>query len=107
MSQVAMSTAAAVERISLSIAALYGQRVILVSDRAVLCGVETRRFNEQVNRDAARLPADFMFRLTPEESDCYCRRWLPAAMVLDTLSKKELLAHNIRGLQADFIYKSG
>lgn len=102
-----MSTAAAVERISLSIAALYGQRVILVSDRAVLCGVETRRFNEQVNRDAARLPADFMFRLTPEESDCYCRRWLPAAMVLDTLSKKELLAHNIRGLQADFIYKSG
>ena len=62
-------TAPAVESISLSIAALRGQRVILDSDLAALYGVETKRFNEQVKRNVARFPADFMFQLTAEESD--------------------------------------
>ena len=64
-----MPVAPAVESISLSIAALRGQRVILDSDLAALYGVETKRFNEQVKRNAARFPVDFMFQLTPEESD--------------------------------------
>jgi len=59
----------AVESISLSIAALRGQRVILDSDLAALYGVETKRFNEAVKRNAARFPADFMFQLTAEEFD--------------------------------------
>ena len=62
-------TAPAVESISLSIAALRGQRVILDSDLAALYGVQTKRFNEQVKRNGARFPSDFMFQLTPEESD--------------------------------------
>jgi ORF6N domain len=59
----------AVQSISLSIAALRGQRVILDADLATLYGVETKRFNEQVKRNAARFPVDFMFQLTGEESD--------------------------------------
>jgi hypothetical protein len=59
----------AVESISLSIATLRGQRVIVDSDLAALYGVETKRLNEQVKRNEARFPADFMFQLTPEEAD--------------------------------------
>ena len=44
-----------------------GEAVILDSDLAGLYGVETRRLNEQVRRNAYRFPADFMFQLTPEE----------------------------------------
>ena len=69
MSTGAAPTAPAVESISLSIAALRGQRVILDSDLAALYGVETKRFNEQVKRNTARFPADFMFQLTAEEFD--------------------------------------
>jgi phage regulator Rha-like protein len=59
----------AVESISLSIASLRGQRVILDADLAALYGVETRRLNEQIKRNLDRFPADFMFRLTAEEFD--------------------------------------
>ena len=59
----------AVEGISLSIALLRGQRVILDADLAALYGVQTKRFNEQVKRNGARFPADFMFQLTAEEFD--------------------------------------
>lgn len=59
--------APAVEGISLSIATLRGQRVILDADLATLYEVPTRRFNEAVKRNAARFPADFMFQLNPEE----------------------------------------
>jgi hypothetical protein len=44
-----------------------GQKVILDSDLAAIYGVETKRLNEQVKRNADRFPSDFMFRLTVEE----------------------------------------
>jgi ORF6N domain len=69
MSHLVVPTAPAVESISLSIAALRGQRVILDGDLAALYGVETKRFNEAVKRNGARFPADFMFQLTAEEAD--------------------------------------
>ncbi len=43
------------------------QKVILDSDLAALYGVETRRLNEQVRRNRARFPEDFIFELTPDE----------------------------------------
>lgn len=46
-----------------------GQKVILDTDLAALYGVPTKRFNEQVKRNRARFPSDFMFRLTREEFD--------------------------------------
>lgn len=44
-----------------------GEKVILDSDLAGLYGVSTKRLNEQVRRNPARFPSDFMFRLTKEE----------------------------------------
>jgi hypothetical protein len=64
-----LAPAPAVESISLSIASLRGQRVILDSDLAALYGVETKRFNEQVKRNLDRFPADFMFQLDAQEFD--------------------------------------
>lgn len=40
---------------------------MLDSDLARIYGVTTARLNEQVKRNLSRFPADFMFRLTPEE----------------------------------------
>ena len=45
-----------------------GQKVLLDADLAAIYEVETKRMNEQVKRNAARFPEDFMFRLTREES---------------------------------------
>jgi hypothetical protein len=115
---VVVPTAPAVESISLSIAALRGQRVILDSDLAGLYGVETKRFNEQVKRNAARFPADFMFQLTAAEFESLRsqfatsnagrggRRYLPhaftehgammAAMVLNSPRAVEVSVYVVR-----------
>ena len=45
------------------------QNVIIDADLAQLYGVETRRLNEQVKRNKARFPEDFVFQLTQEEFD--------------------------------------
>ncbi|MDM0115908.1 ORF6N domain-containing protein [Variovorax sp. J22R133] len=44
-----------------------GLKVMIDADLAALYGVDTRRLNEQVKRNAGRFPADFMFQLTPAE----------------------------------------
>lgn len=46
---------------------LRGQQVLLDRDLAMLYGVETRRLNEQVQRNIERFPEDFMFQLTKDE----------------------------------------
>ena len=55
------------EPIENRIAVVRGLRVILDVDLARLYGVETRRLNEQVRRNAGRFPAEFMFRMTNHE----------------------------------------
>ena len=45
-----------------------GHKVVIDSDLAALYGVETRRLNEQVRRNAERFPADFMFQMSAEET---------------------------------------
>jgi hypothetical protein len=44
-----------------------GLQVMLDSDLAVLYGVETKRLNEQVRRNAGRFPGTFRFQLTTKE----------------------------------------
>ena len=44
-----------------------GRKVLLDSDLAGIYGVPTKRLNEQVKRNQARFPEDFLFQLTPEE----------------------------------------
>jgi hypothetical protein len=46
-----------------------GQRVMLDRDLAGLYGVETKVLNQAVKRNLGRFPADFLFRLTPEEAE--------------------------------------
>src|SRR3989338_7809484 len=55
------------ENIETKILTIGGQKVMLDADLAALYGVETRRLNEQVNRNRERFPEDFMFQLTGEE----------------------------------------
>lgn len=59
----AIGTAHIAERIRV----IRAHKVILDADLAALYGVQTRRLNEQVRRNAGRFPADFMFQLTAEE----------------------------------------
>ena len=46
---------------------LRGNRVILDADLASLYGATTKRLNEQVKRNLARFPEDFMFQLEIQE----------------------------------------
>ena len=55
------------EAITQRIVVLREQKVLVDADLAALYGVQTRRLNEQVRRNRARFPADFIFELTPEE----------------------------------------
>ena len=55
------------ERIESRILLVRGHKVLLDADLAALYGVQTRRLNEQVRRNLARFPADFMFQLTDAE----------------------------------------
>jgi len=55
------------EMIVTKIYLLRGQKVMLDEDLAELYQVPTGRLNEQVKRNIARFPADFMFQLTKDE----------------------------------------
>jgi hypothetical protein len=65
--------AAPVADIARAILVLHRQRVILDADLAALYGVTTKRLNEQVKRNAARFPEDFMFRLSAQETEALNR----------------------------------
>jgi hypothetical protein len=62
------STPLQMEEIAQRIQLIRGQRVILDSDLAAFYGETTKRFNQQVRRNLARFPADFMFQLDAEEA---------------------------------------
>jgi hypothetical protein len=56
------------ERVERRILSIRGQKVMLDADLAELYEVETKALNRAVRRNASRFPADFMFQLTPQES---------------------------------------
>ena len=58
---------------------LRGQRVIADEQLASLYGVSTRRLNEQVKRNLARFPEDFMFRLNSDETAAVMRSQIATA----------------------------
>ena len=60
-------TAVSPDRVEGMIMLLRGERVIPDYDLAKLYGVTTGRLNEQVRRNAARFPEDFVFHLSEEE----------------------------------------
>jgi len=64
------STMASSRKISSIESAIYllrGQRVMLDSDLAAICGVSTRQLNQQLKRNRSRFPDDFAFQLSTEE----------------------------------------
>jgi len=58
-----------IEVVAAKILLIRGKKVMLDRDLAQLYGVPTKRLNEQVRRNKARFPEDFMFQLTKEESE--------------------------------------
>lgn len=56
------------KRVELQIQLIRGLRVILDTDLAELYGVEVKRLNEQVKRNARRFPDDFVMQLSTEEA---------------------------------------
>lgn len=62
--QVALVAEGQIEQIILFIR---DQKVMIDADLARVYGVEARRVREQLKRNLARFPDDFMFRLTKEE----------------------------------------
>ena len=64
----AMNTAPlSIGEIAQRIQLIRGQRVVLDTDLAAFYGETTKRFNQQVNRNRARFPDDFMFQLDEQE----------------------------------------
>lgn len=61
------NTLIATKSIESKILLIRGQKVMLDADLAELYGVETKRLNEQVRRNAERFPEDFMFQLSEKE----------------------------------------
>jgi hypothetical protein len=64
-----LKTLVPTDAIARAILILRGHRVLLDSELAALYGVTTKRFNEQVRRNAKRFPADFMFQLSTPEAE--------------------------------------
>jgi len=64
-----METLVVQGEISSKILTLRGQEVMVDRDLAKLYGVPTKRLNEQVKRNLARFPRDFMFQLDEKEKN--------------------------------------
>jgi hypothetical protein len=121
-SRIDTSAALGVDGIAKSILLLRDQNVLLDRDLAALYGVATKRLNEQVKRNLARFPIDFMFQLTAEEQTALRshfatskkpaanrggRRYLPyafteqgVAMLSSVLSTERAVAVNIEIMRA-------
>jgi phage regulator Rha-like protein len=56
-----------ISEVAQRITVIRGQRVLLDADLASFYGETTKRFNQQVSRNRARFPEDFMFQLSDEE----------------------------------------
>ena len=82
-------------RIDPLILTLRGQKVILDADLAGLYGVQTKRLNEQVKRNADRFPEDLMFQLTAQE-------WNNLKSQIATPSLEHAEADDVGSLRSQF-----
>ncbi len=55
-----------------------GKKVMIDTDLAALYETETKKLKQQVRRNIARFPDDFMFELTKEEKVTFTTHWLSA-----------------------------
>lgn len=101
------------ERIQRAIYLVRGEKVMIDRDLAALYGVTTGHFNRAVKRNLARFPQDFMFQLTPEESEnlrCQIgissfsyggRRYLPYAFTEQGVAMLSSVLRSERAVQAN------
>jgi hypothetical protein len=121
-SRIDPTAALGIDAIAKSILVLRHQNILLDRDLAALYGVTTKRLNEQVKRNLARFPIDFMFQLTAEEETALRshfatstkpaatrggRRYLPyafteqcVAMLSSVLSTERAVAVNVEIMRA-------
>ncbi len=64
-----MGNKMSVEVIATRILEIWGKKVMLDSDLAVLYGVQTKALNQAVKRNLKRFPEDFIFKLTKLETE--------------------------------------
>lgn len=75
-----------------------GQQVMLDYDLAELYGYEVKRLNEQVKRNIARFPDDFMFQLTKDEIPVNCSK----SQIATLNQNKNTRGNNIKKLPYAF-----
>lgn len=87
-----------VEQIESLILTIRGKQVMLDRDLARLYGVETKRLNQQVQRNIERFPEDFMFQLTKEEFESLRSQFATSNAYLSDLTS-QIVISNKRGGQ--------
>ncbi len=85
-----------IERIENLILEIRGQQVMLDRDLAMLYGVETRRLNEQVQRNIERFPSDFMFQLSKEEFEKWKSQNATSILENDNLTSQNATSNSIK-----------
>ena len=75
-------------KISEKILIIRNQKVMIDKDLAMLYGVETKRLNEQVKRNIARFPSDFMFQLDKEEFEVWKSQFATSKSARKSIRKR-------------------
>lgn len=101
------------ERIERSILLIRGQKVLLDSHLAELYGVETRSLVQAMKRNRQRFPEDFVFQLTPAETEILRsqtvissrghggRRYLPYAFTEQGVAMLSSVLHSPRAIKVN------
>ena len=91
-----------VEQIESLIITIRGKQVILDRDLARLYGVETKRLNQQVQRNIERFPEDFMFQLSKEEFENWKLQIVTSNLEDDDMSSQDAITsdENLRSQNA-------
>ena len=90
------------ENIENLIHVIRGKQVMLDRDLARLYGVETKRLNQQVQRNLERFPTDFMFQLTKEEFENWKSQFATSNSDESLRSQNATLDDNVESLRSQF-----
>ncbi len=111
MSEPVKKSVVPVEIIQGKIHLIRGHKVMFDVDLAELYSIETKRFNEQVKRNAQRFPEDFMFQLTQQEyqdlrsqfatSSWGGRRYLPYVFTQEGVAMLSSVLNSERAVQVN------
>ncbi len=84
-----------------------GHQVMLDEDLARMYGVDTKRLNEQVKRNLARFPKDFMFQLTEKEHEALRSQFATSSSGADLRSQSVTSNKENKNLKSQNATSSG